>query len=113
MRPLTDISNRENAKAVDLDTNIMTVRVDYVEPEPVGTIVLMPFRIVGYTKDYDGSALASLEPLYYDDDTGELLADADPVPDQFINPNVAIVATEAELVTLFKPAAPPAEVNHE
>ena len=32
---------------------------------------------------------------------------------QFINQNVAIVATEAELVTLFKPAAPPAEVNHE
>jgi len=104
MRPLTDISDRENAKVIDLGQQMMTIHVNYVEPEPVGTIVLMPFRITGYTQDYDGSALTSLEPLFYDEDTGKLEADADPTPYQFINKNVAIVASEAEVLTLFKPA---------
>ena len=38
-------------------------RRDSVEPEPVGTIVLLPFRITGYDKDCDGSLMARLDNI--------------------------------------------------
>lgn len=38
-------------------------RRNSVEPEPVGTVVLLPFRIAGYDKDCDGSLMARLENL--------------------------------------------------
>jgi hypothetical protein len=34
-----------------------------VEPVPVGTVVLMAFRITGYDRDCDGSAMARLENI--------------------------------------------------
>lgn len=39
------------------------IRRDPVEPEPVGTIVLMAFRVTGYDKDCDGSLMARLEHI--------------------------------------------------
>jgi hypothetical protein len=45
-----------------------TIKRDFVKPEPEGTIILMTFRIVGYDKDCDGSAMARLENI---DQSGE------------------------------------------
>lgn len=42
---------------------------DPIEPEPVGTIVLMAFRITGYDQDCDGSLMARLENIDEDGDT--------------------------------------------
>lgn len=36
------------------------------EPEPVGTILLLPHRIVGYTLDETGRQLATIEPITKD-----------------------------------------------
>lgn len=47
------------------------VRRDYVEPEPVGTYIAMVFRVEGYTKDCDGSAMVTLAHVNrHGDDTG-------------------------------------------
>lgn len=43
------------------------IRRDPVEPEPVGTLLLVPMRIVGYDPDCDGSLMARLEGLSFDD----------------------------------------------
>jgi len=40
-----------------------TVRRGLVKPEPEGTFVLKPFRIAGYDRDCDGSALARLDAI--------------------------------------------------
>ncbi len=49
------------------------IKRDPVEPEPVGTIVLKPMRVVGYDQDCDGSLMARLELIGLDevDDLGE------------------------------------------
>lgn len=39
------------------------IRRDPVEPEPVGTIVLLGFQVTGYDKDYDGSLMARLRNI--------------------------------------------------
>ena len=39
------------------------IRRDYHEPLPVGTVVAMVFRITGYDKDCDGSAMMRVEAL--------------------------------------------------
>lgn len=41
--------------------NAVTVRRDFVKPVPEGTYVAMVFRIVGYGRDCDGSAMAEVE----------------------------------------------------
>lgn len=47
----------------------MVMRRDPVEPEPVGTIVLLAFRVTGYRPDCDGSLMATLEHIDKDGDT--------------------------------------------
>ncbi|MCP4898870.1 MAG: hypothetical protein GY906_18010 [bacterium] len=42
---------------------IQFVKRDPVEPEPVGFIVLMAFRITGYDQDCDGSLMARAEQI--------------------------------------------------
>ncbi len=39
------------------------IRRDPVETEPVGTIVLMAFRVTGYDPDCDGSLMARLDQI--------------------------------------------------
>ena len=41
----------------------LQIKRDFVEPEPIGTVILIPFRISGYGKDCDGSALATLTAI--------------------------------------------------
>lgn len=43
--------------------NIHTSRRDPVEPVPVGTYVVMVFRVTGYDPDCDGSLMARLEQV--------------------------------------------------
>ncbi len=42
------------------------VRFTSEEPEPVGTVVLLAFRVVGYDKDADGSMMARMESVDLD-----------------------------------------------
>ena len=45
------------------------IKRDPVEPEPVGTIVLKAFRVIGYDADCDGGLMARLENIDKDGDT--------------------------------------------
>ncbi len=67
MRPVQDISDRENFRLVPLPGGTFVApRRDSIEPEPVGTIVLMAFRVTGYDRDCDGSLMARLEHVNKD-----------------------------------------------
>ena len=73
MRPVREITaNEENYRIVELfkgNPNMLMSKVDPVEPEPIGTIVLMAFRITGYDPDCDGSLMARLEHIDKDGKT--------------------------------------------
>ena len=72
------------------------IRRDPVEPEPVGTIVLMPYRITGYDPDCDGSLMARLEAIDKNGETvgGEMNCVG-------LYPDSNLVVTEDELKTLW------------
>jgi glutamine cyclotransferase len=76
------------------------MRRDYVEPEPVGTILLMAFRITGYSQDCDGEALAKLENLMYWD--GKLEDSGWHTDRVAIYPSSGFVTSEDELCRLFQ-----------
>ena len=65
LRPVPEITAvQENARyetlAVGPGFNAMMVRRDPVEPAPVGTYIVMVFRVTGYDPDCDGSLMARL-----------------------------------------------------
>lgn len=68
MRPVREITAEEENFRTEpwIGGTHRIVRRDFVEPEPVGTIVLMAFRVTGYDRDCDGSAMARLEHLSED-----------------------------------------------
>lgn len=63
MREIT--AEEENFRTVPFaegpDFRAVTTRRDSVEPEPVGTYIVMCFRVTGYDPDCDGSLMARLE----------------------------------------------------
>ena len=65
MRPVREITAEEERFRLEpiAGTRAGTIRRDPVEPEPVGTIVLMAFRVTGYDQDCDGSLMARLEHI--------------------------------------------------
>ena len=66
MRPVREVTaEEENFRIEPMDgrPNIGFIRRDPVEPEPVGTIVLLAFRVTGYDRDCDGSLLARLAQI--------------------------------------------------
>ena len=67
------------------------------EPEPVGTILLIPFRITGYHKDCDGSDMAKLEAIDSSGDATGWTQDC-----IGLYPNSELVTTLEELKSLFK-----------
>jgi len=74
------------------------VKRDPVMPEPVGTIVLMAFRITGYEPDCDGSLMAQFECI---DTKGESTGWE---PRQIgIYPDVDLVVTLDEWRSMFEP----------
>ncbi len=73
LRPVREITaEEENFRTEPLfvapGIEAVTSRRDPVEPEPVGTIVLLAFRVVGYDPDCDGSLMARLEHIDRDGD---------------------------------------------
>lgn len=71
LRPVREITSEEenfrivNAHPVD-SMSFKTIKRDPVEPEPVGTYVVMCFRVTGYDPDCDGSLMARLEQVDYE-----------------------------------------------
>ena len=71
MKPVPEITaEMENFRMEEVEgTNMAIVRRDPVEPVPVGTIILMAFRVTGYIQDCDGSLLAKVEHIDKDMNT--------------------------------------------
>lgn len=74
------------------------IKRDPVEPEPVGTLVLLPFKIVGYDKDSDGSLMARLENICSYED--KLEDNGWEVKEIGLYPTSGFVVTEKELLQL-------------
>ena len=68
-----------------------------VGQEPADTIVLMPFKIVGYHKDCDGSLLACLAAVDKDGKTTGWCPDG-----IGLSPDTGLVVSRVELNELFK-----------
>ena len=101
MRPVREItSEEENFREEQLPgTNAFMCKRDPVEPEPVGTIVLMAFRITGYDPDCVGSLMARLEQFGFD------LHPTGWEPHHLgLYPSSQIVVTEEELAKLYQDA---------
>ena len=63
MRPTREITDEEDNFHFETKGIFLLVRRNSVEPEPVGTIVLFPFRVTGYDQDCDGGLMARAENL--------------------------------------------------
>jgi hypothetical protein len=62
LTPVPDVSEREECQWKQLPgTPFVVPRRNGIEPVPVGTYVVMVFRVTGYDKDCDGSLMARLE----------------------------------------------------
>lgn len=100
MRPVRKITASDEGFRLEQtlpdDPRFLTPKRNYVEPEPVGTIVLMAFRIAEYHKDCDGSALADLQKI---DSSGRTTGWC---PHSIgLTPDTAIVVTPQELQDMF------------
>lgn len=70
MRKVREITSKEENFRVepsDINPNIQFIKRDPIETEPIGTLLLMPMRVVGYDKDCDGSLMARLEMIDLDE----------------------------------------------
>ncbi len=70
MRLIPEITaDQENFRAEPQDglPGVSFIRRDPVEPVPVGTLLLVPMRVVGYDPDCDGSLMARLQTLDLDE----------------------------------------------
>ena len=95
MRQVREITD-DNCRIVSLNESFDAIKRDYVEPEPVGTIVLMAFRITGYDKDCDGSAMLRAEHI---DKNGDVSGwDIDSIG---LCSNYGLVVTQDELKEMF------------
>lgn len=64
MRPVRDITpDEQNHRIVEFAPGMFSSKVDGIQPEPVGTIIVTAFRITGYRPDCDGSLMAELEHI--------------------------------------------------
>jgi len=107
MRKIREISDEEdNFRTVpffnDGNHQMFTFKRDSIKPEPEGTVILLPFRIVGYDPDCDGSLMARLDNLYFYDGS---LEDSGWSPSKLgLSIGAGFVVTEDELLSLFKEA---------
>jgi len=96
MRPVREITSEEENFRLERLGSFRVIRRDPVESEPVGTIVLMAFRITGYDKDCNGSLMARLEQI---DKEGETTGWE---PKHIgLYPNVGHVVTSEEWRSMF------------
>ena len=100
MRPVREVTAKEEnfkIEPVDGRPNIGFIRRDPVEPEPAGTIVLLAFRITGYDKDCDGSLMARLAQIDFEEmDTTGWETDC-----HGLYPSTEIVVSDDELRNLY------------
>lgn len=102
MRPIRKITaEEENFRMVpflpEQPDRFVTPKRDPVEPEPVGTILLLPFRITGYDQDCDGSLMGRLENLYLHKDR----LDSSGWDVRRISVSDGLVVTESELIEML------------
>jgi hypothetical protein len=96
MRPVREITaQEENFRAVPMGP-FDVIRRDPIEPEPIGTIVLTAFRVVGYDPDCDGSLMARLEHIDKDGEPTGWEQNA-----VGLYPDTELVVTLDELKALF------------
>lgn len=62
MRPVKDVSKVDNDR-IETRGGFAVIKGDPIGPEPVGTIVMLPFRVTGYDSDCDRSLMARLEGI--------------------------------------------------
>ena len=102
MRPVREITaEEENFRIEPVNGRIGFIKRNPVEPEPVGTIVLCAFRIVGYDQDCDGSLMARLDNIDFNDpksETGWCSGH------HGLYPESDLVITEDELKELYRKA---------
>lgn len=72
MRRVREVTaDEENFRLVPMagvdSPRIMVAERDPVRPEPVGTLLLVPMRIVGYDLDCDGSLMARFQGVSLDE----------------------------------------------
>ena len=87
----------EDAGVTKQSSTFGLIRRDPVETEPIGTIILKPFRITGYDPDCDGSLMARLEGVSLDD----LEPTGWDVTNVGLYPSSGFVVTEEELRALL------------
>lgn len=99
MRSVREITKEEEGhRFVPCKTiDAITSRRNPVEPEPVGTIVLMAFRVTGYDPDCDGSLMARLEHINMKGETSGITLDH-----LGLYPDSELVVTPEELKALFQ-----------
>jgi hypothetical protein len=101
MRPVREITaEEENWRTEDMipgDSRFQVIRRDPVQPEPIGTIVLMAFRVTGYDPDCDGSLMGRFEHIDRDgESTGW-------TPKSIgLNPTTDLVVTLEEWQAMFR-----------
>ena len=97
MRPVRDVSKEENYRVQVIGPGMTETVREPVEPEPVGTLLLLPFRVVGYDTQGDGSCTARLEHINTDGSAtgGQASGIA-------LRPTSALVVAEEEIPGLFE-----------
>ncbi len=97
MRPVRDVSKEENYRVQVIGPGMTETVREPVEPEPAGTLVLLPFRVVGYDTQGDGTCTARMEHINTDGSTTGGQANGIP-----LRPTSALVVAEAEISGLFE-----------
>lgn len=102
MRPVREITAEEENFRFQQIGRFEVIKRDPVKPEPEGTIVLMAFRVTGYSPDCDGSLMAKLEHIGKD---GEATGWE---PDSIgLYPDCEVVCTLDEFRAMFDDTSPP------
>lgn len=96
MRPVRDVSKEENYRVQVIGPGMTETVREPVEPEPVGTLVLLPFRVAGYDTQRDGTCTARLEHINTDGS-----ATGGEASDIALRPTSALVVAEEEISGLF------------
>lgn len=100
MRPVRNITAKEENFRTEPHpgcSSIQVVRRDPIEPEPVGTIILVPFKITGYDRDCDGNLMARLSAIDKNGETTGWKEDS-----IGLYPESRLVVDEKELKELFE-----------
>ena len=105
MRTVREISDKEeNFRTEPIKENCVyqAVRRDPVKAEPEGTIVVMAFRLTGYSPDCDGSLMGKFDNIHFDDPDETTGWSPDCLG---LSSGTCLVFTEDELKELHKKAS--------